>query len=145
MQMLKFIHVLIGVTMLGFIVAYYFYFTISKNDNRHRQKILRLSLLMDVVIFPFIILLFITGTHLMLNNHLTPAVPWVHMAFTLLGLVTFCWLIVAVVKIINYFTRRKGQLAFYGNRIFHTCHILMIVLIVLIIHDAVSKSTLFGG
>jgi hypothetical protein len=145
MEILKFIHVLIGVTMFGFIVAYYFYFIFAKDDPRARKNILRLSLFIDCLIFPFIILLFITGAHLMVNSHLSPAVPWVHMAFMMLGLVMFCWLISVAVKGINYYALRKGQLTFYGKRIFHTCHILMIILIVLIIHDAVSKSTFFSG
>lgn len=142
--MLKFVHVLIGVTMLGFVVAYYFYFNFNQKDLRTRRNILRLSFLMDGLILPFILILFMTGAQLMVANHLSPAVPWVHVAFMALGLVTFCWLISVCIKITNYYFLSRGKVEFYGKRIFHTCNILIIVLMVIIIHDAVTQSTFLG-
>src|SRR3989304_8204037 len=135
MQFLKFIHILIGVTMLGFVIGYYFYFNFAGTNPQTRQRMLRLSLFIDCFIFIFILLLFMTGTHLTINHHLSFSLPWVQMAFTLMGLITFCWLILVAVKFVNYRLLRKGEAAFSLKRIFHTCNILMIVLMILIIHD----------
>ena len=143
MQSLKFFHILVGITMLGFVVGYYFYFNFTKNNLFARQRILRLSLLMDCFILFFIITLFITGTYLAISHHLLFSIPWVHMAYLLMTLVMGCWLILVFVKIINYHSLRKGKQTFYLNRVFHTCHILIIVLMIVIIHDAVTKTPLF--
>lgn len=140
MAILKFIHILIGLTMFGFIIACYFYFLLNKSNFEATQNVLRCSLMIDSVILVFIFILFMTGTKLVLNNHLSFIVPWVHMAYTLLGLVTFCWFVLVVVKIINFL--RKHRQIFYGKRIFHTGNIVIIILMVMIIHDAVTKMTL---
>lgn len=139
MQILKFIHVLIGVTILGLFVAYYFYFSLTKYEMPAARRMLKLSLITDCFVFIAIMLLFMTGTHLVLANHFSFQTPWIQMAYKILGLLTFCWLIIVAIKALNFF--KKDQTIFLGKRVFHTCHVLIFILFVLIIHDAVTQST----
>ncbi len=140
MHALKAFHVLIGVSLLGLLAAEYFYLLLASRDEKLLRKTLRFSLAIDAVILLIIIVLFFSGYFLMGHYHFTTHTPWIRAAFILLFLTMLCWLFTVVVKMLNY-RNADNQPTFRFHWLFHACYIMMFILIILIIHDAVMKST----
>lgn len=138
--MMKYLHVLLAVSLLGIHLASHFYIATSLyiGNRALSQYTLRFSLLSDVLTASIIFILFLSASHLMTAQQLSLAVPWIQAAYLLLSISTFCWL-----KLIN--TKRtlkvKNLAQCQPPFSFHMYYILMMLVLICIIHDAVMKQT----
>src|SRR3990167_1417696 len=138
--MVKVFHVLMGVLFLGLVMADYFYLILASRDHFLFRHALRFSFLIDLVLFSLILSLFATGAFLMHHSYFTAQTPWIRAAFFLLSLTLLCWLILVIIKLVNYFKINTG-VVFCCRWLFHSCHVLLFIFVVMIVHDAVMKST----
>jgi uncharacterized membrane protein len=144
MQWIKFLHVTLTVTLVGGILANYFYISLCIKENATLLNfVLRQSLFLDCIFFlPIIVIGFATGSYLVMVHHFHITPSWIFSAYLFFTLVILCWLIAFAIKSYNYLflqSRRSGL--FFGKTLFHLVNSLMLLLFVFIIHDAVRKTT----
>ena len=139
-QLIKCLHLIGGTVFLGITIASYFYISYSKSDQKLRLFALKTSLLGDILIALIIVLQYITATLLVKLNHLSFATPWIIVAYIAFSLVSFCWLVNVIIKVHNV----RLTNGFQYNKLFHAMHMLIILVFILIIHDAVMQKTYFN-
>ena len=124
-EVLKFLHILCALTLFGIILFNLAHqLTVKKNT---------LSISTDYLSLLIIVLLFGTASFLVIPKGYTFATPWINMAFTLLTLITLQVCLSLYVKIKKPHLRNMLTLN-YG---------IIIIMLIMIIHDAVTKHTLW--
>lgn len=124
-EILKFLHLLFALTLFGLVL-----FNFSTQLSSRKMS---LSYKTDYFSLVVVLLLFITASFLVVPKGYTFATPWINTAFTLLTVITI-QLFLSV-----YFKKKKSMLkkfllANYG---------IMIIILIMIVHDAVTKHTLW--
>jgi len=135
-ELVKFLHVMLGTTLLGLVIASYFYVTKSSSSKSilTYQHTIKLTRLADLGIFlPIILFEFITGTFLIKALDIPITTPWIIVAYTMLSVAT-------VLVIINW---RLKTMPIQSKPSYHIINGLIILVLCLIIHDAVMHNTLF--
>jgi uncharacterized membrane protein YozB (DUF420 family) len=123
---LKFIHLLLTLSLLGS-VGYCLALLISKNRIANRPLIYRLNKIILVLAF----FAMLTGTFLVHPKHFTFHTPWIQAAYILI--VCFSLGLFALMFL------SKKQIRFSGIAIFF--YLLLLLVLVFIVHDAVTKTT----
>lgn len=142
-EFISFIHILCGVTFLGVLVASFFYIanSIRSKSSALIHYAIRASFFGDAIIFPMVVAQFVTGTLMVTQHQLSFQTPWIIVAYHFFGLVSICWFLLVLIKYKNI--KRDCDRYFKYQKIFYTLNILVLILFVLIIHDAVTQSTWF--
>lgn len=143
----KFIHVLLGITLLGSLTIFYIFINsaIRQHDNVALKYTTQFSLYMDLLIVLIFVVLFLTGTFLVYQKYFSFSIPWIRAAYFLLALTVICWMTSFIIRFNNYKKLCNNNFEqFQYKRLFHSCHWLIILFIIFIVHDAVTKSTLFN-
>lgn len=140
----KFFHVMLGVALFGVIISFYFYIinTIRHNRVVSLQYTIQFSLYADIVLFFIFVTMFITGTLLVNQNHFLFSTPWIRSAYILLGLTLMAWIGSSLIRFINYKAIQANHtITFRYKKLYHGLHWIMVIFIIFIIHDAVTKTT----
>jgi len=143
---IKFLHVLLGVSSLGLIA--FSYVNLAYHSHRQQVQLLRHSLnnslFLDVPLFFILISQFISGYYLVILQQRLFSTPWIKIAFMALAVVFMLWLLLVVVKSIHLNRLKKALTErFYYRWFYHLAYLSIILLMIVIIHDAVMKSTYF--
>lgn len=140
LSMIKFFHVIGGVSFFGIIIATFFYIacSIHKRDRSLIDYSIRTSYFGDALILMCILIQLITSMPLVSAGNFTLAVPWIFIAFHAFGLLIILWLATIFIKKI-YFSREV--IASYHVKVFYFLNSAMILIFIIIIHDAVTQST----
>lgn len=142
---LMFIHMIIGTLFFGSILLSCYLVHQSRHpaiSPQHRKRNLTFALFIDGLFALLIITGFITGTLLATMHQLVLTTPWIVTAYGLLSLVACSLYICARIKWANLKRMKANQAAAYH---FHKTYLLLngvtILLLILMIHDAITKST----
>lgn len=144
--MLKFIHLWFVILFLGLILGSYLQFLLapSTQNLRHYRYTLILSFCLDTLLALSFVVLFVTGTYLVSTHHFPLSTLWIQAAYGLLGLVVMLYIMNVMMKLNRFLASNKGIcVALKQYKLFHLSHVLIIIFGLLIIHDAVTKSTFF--
>ncbi len=141
--MFKFLHLIGGTTFLGIMIAAFFYITrsIKKSDRSLIHYSLKTSYFGDGIIFFIILIQFATAIKLVSAGHFALAIPWIFVAYHAFGTVVVLWISILLIKL---FYLSKTDISPTVLRIFYFLNVMMILIFVIIIHDAVTQSTWFA-
>ena len=139
-SIIKFFHVIAGVSFLGINIAMFYYVTrsIKKSDRSLIDYSIRASYFGDALILLCILVQIITASSLVSAGKFTLAVPWIFIAYQAFGLLVILWLSALLIKI-NYFSAQVISRSAVKN--YYCLNIAMILVFIIIIHDAVTHST----
>ena len=140
--MLKFFHLICGTTFFGIMIAAFFYITrsIRSGDRSLINYSLKASYFGDGLIFFIILIQSVTSYQLTNAGHFTLKIPWILIAYHALGTIIFLWIGILLIKLLYLSRTIISPIAL---RIFYFFNILLILIFVIIIHDAVTQSTWF--
>lgn len=155
---IRFIHLLFIAIFLGLQIASYYYVITSQRSNSLvlQRYTLNLMLFMDWVLLVIIAGIYLTCAYLVYHiSTLSYATPWIHTACVSLTLVVLCFCTNMFIqyknlKRINYqmklgdkvrFIRPTTKIQRRYNKLMHANYIIIIILLLLTIHDAVTRST----
>ena len=140
LSIVKFFHVIGGVSFFGIIIAMFYYVTrsIKKNDQLLINYSIKASYFGDALILLCILVQIATALPLVSAGHFTLAVPWIFIAYQAFGLLTILWLCTLFIKI-NYLS--TAVIPRFSLKSFYCLNITMILIFIIIIHDAVTHST----
>lgn len=140
--MLKFLHLICGTTFFGIIIAAFFYIarSISNGDRSLIIYSLKTSYFGDGVISFIVIIQLITAVKLVSDGHFTLAIPWIFIAYHAFAAIILLWLSILLVKLLCL--SKPDILPIFVN-IFYSLNVIMILIFIIIIHDAVTQSTWF--
>lgn len=140
LSIIKFFHVISGVSFLGIVIAAFFYITRSfnKNDRSLIDYSIRASYFGDAIILLCIFIQIATSIPLVSAGHFTLEVPWIFIAYHAFGFIILLWLLILFIKKF-YFSRTA--IAPYSLKSFYFMNVAMILIFIIIIHDAVTQST----
>ena len=141
-DIVKFLHLICGTTFLGTIIAVFFYiaYSVRQTDPLLIYYSLRISYFGDGVISFCAFIQFITAAILVPAGKFTLAVPWICVAYVAFGSVILLWLMNLLIKLI-YFS--KIPIKPYALKGFYFLNSLIIIIFIIIIHDAITQSTWF--
>jgi hypothetical protein len=142
------IHLLFIATFLGLqIASYYYVVTSQRSDSLLLQRYtLSLILFIECVLLFIIAGIYITCAYLVYHMPtLSYTTPWIHAACVSLTIVVMCfcanmWIQYKNLKIVKQLKPTAKAHRKY-NKIMHANYILIIFLLLLTIHDAVTRST----
>ncbi len=140
--MLKFLHLICGTTFLGIIIASFFYIanSIKKSDRELIDYSLKASYFGDAIIFFIIIVQLITAIKLVVDGNFTLAIPWILIAHYAFAIVIILWLGILLLKL-RYLS--NPNISSTTIKIYYLFNIMIILIFIIIIHDAVTQSTWF--
>lgn len=140
--MFKFLHLICGTTFFGVMIAAFFYIarSIRKNDQSLINYSLKASYFGDGIIFLIALIQLITAINLVSAGHFTLAIPWIFIAYHAFGAVVLLWIGILIIKLLYL---SKTDISPIALRVFHALNIMMILIFIIIIHDAVTQSTWF--
>ncbi len=149
---MKYLHILLIILFTGLFVANYYYVTInakkSNPDNELLVYALRFSFYIDIILSIGFLFIPITCIKLIILGQFSFVTPWLVSAYLLFSMTSILWGGLLWIKIRNYraFSQSNPMVSspFNGLNIFHGLYILAIVCLVLTVHDAVFKHTLFS-
>jgi hypothetical protein len=140
LSIIKFFHVTCGVSFLGIIIASFFYITrsIHKRDRSLIDYSIKASYFGDALILLCIFIQITTATSLVSAGNFTLKVPWIFIAYHAFGLLALLWLLTIPIKKF-YFS--KPVIAPASLKSFYFLNMAMVLIFIIIIHDAVTQST----
>jgi hypothetical protein len=121
--LIKFIHIISALSLLG-ITMYCLVFII-------KTKTIPLPLIHKRLLY-ISLLAMLTGTLLIYPKHFSFATPWIQAAYIL---------VICYASIIALFNRYRDAFLFKYQGIISISYLMLIVLLIVVIHDAVTKST----
>lgn len=132
------IHVMCGVTFFGLMVASFLYISSSMKQNNSAllRYAIKTSLIIDGIIFPIIVIQFVTGTFMVRYYQLSFQTPWIIVAYGALSAVSIIWFFLVLIKY-----RNLKQTQFQHKKLFYFLNFILILLFCMIIHDAVMQQT----
>lgn len=145
--LIKFLHVLFGSAFLGWIIVSFIF--ISRAKNTSSSQMLNTALLglviCDVILLLIILLQFITGTVLVPMEHRLFSTPWIQAAYLFLGCIFIILLVLFTMKSCNWYQIKfkKSVSYFRWPYVYYLGNSFIILFLIAIIHDAVTKTTLF--
>ncbi|MDR3492109.1 MAG: hypothetical protein P4M12_08735 [Gammaproteobacteria bacterium] len=140
LSIIKFFHVTCGVSFFGIIIAAFFYIasSINKRDQSLINYSIRASYFGDAIILLCIFIQLATSMLLVSAGHFTLKVPWIFIAYHAFGFLIILWLLTLFIK--KFYLSRK-VISPYSLRSFYFLNIIMMLIFIIIIHDAVMQST----
>ncbi len=140
--MFKFIHLICGTTFLGLMIASFYYITLSirKNDRVLIEYSIKASYFSDGIILLIVPLQLATATYLVSVGHFTLKIPWIFIAYHAFGAIILFWIAILAIKI---FYLSKPRIPPTALRFFYFFNSLVILIYIVIIHDAIMQSTWF--
>lgn len=135
------LHVMFGVTFFGLIIANYFYVTYSFRLGQHKliNYALKTSLWLDILMGFIILFMFMSAAFLVKQHNLSIHTPWILTAYIAFSCISLIWIAVIFIKF--YYYKRPEKLILAKS--FHALNIAMIILLMIIVHDAVMHKTFF--
>lgn len=135
---LVFSHVLCGVLFFGLM---HFSFLIIMKSLRQQDPVLiahaiKTSLKLDIVLFPMIVVVIVTGAFMTEVRHISPGTAWITAAYGLFSFVSLSWFMLVLIKLRNVMSA-----VFHYKKLFYALNIIVMILFVLIVHDAVTQTT----
>lgn len=121
--LIKFIHIISALSLLG-ITMYCLVFII-------KTKTIPLPLIHKRLLY-ISLLAMLTGTLLIYPKHFSFATPWIQAAYIL---------VICYASFVALFNRYRDTFLFKYQGIISISYVLLIVLLIIVIHDAVTKST----
>jgi len=121
-NLLKFIHVLLAISLLGIAIFCFAVMSFKKSDTTQWNKLLILLSLFALL----------TGTLLVLPKHFTFQTPWIQAAYIL---------VMAFGLIVSLTILLKKKFSIQQRWIWVGIYSSLVILLIVIIHDAVTKST----
>lgn len=140
LSMFKLFHLICGVSFFGIMLAAFFYIarSIKKCDRSLIDYSIRASYFGDLVVLLCIIILLASSTPLISVGHFTRSVPWIFVAYHAFSCLVVLWLLNVVIK---FFFLSKPIIASSAVKTFYFLNMAMILIFIVIIHDAVMRST----
>lgn len=145
-----FLHMIIGCLIFGSIILSCWLVHYSRSPQSDTVKLkqrifnLKFALVVDALFALLIITGFITGTLLAAIHHIPLTTPWIITAYGLLTLVSCSLFTCARIKFINLKSIRKNsQAVFRYHKTYLTLNLITVTLLIIMIHDAITKSTFF--
>ncbi len=140
LSIIKFFHVICGVSFFGITIASFFYVTrsINKHDSSLIDYSIRTSYFGDAIILLCIFIQIATSMPLVSAGNFTLEVPWIFIAYHAFGFLIILWLLTLFIKKF-YFSRMI--IASFTLKCFYFLNFAMILIFIIIIHDAVTQST----
>lgn len=138
----KFLHLICGTTFFGIMIAAFFYIarSIRTNDPLLINYSLSASYFGDGIIFLILIIQLITANHLVAAGHFTLKVPWIFIAYHAFGVIVLLWMGILLTKFLYL---SKTDISRIALRVFYLLNVMLILIFIIIIHDAVTQSTWF--
>lgn len=142
LSVIKFFHIICGVSFFGIVIASFFYIarSISKNDGALIAYSIKSSYFGDGIIILCIIIQFLSSFSLMAAKNYTTAIPWILIAFYAYSFIIILWLFTIFTK---KFYLLKKITSFFPAGIFYLLNSFIILIFIMIIHDAVMHRTGF--
>ena len=139
-SIIKFFHIICGISFFGITIAAFFY--IARSINKHDRSLIdysiRASYFGDAIILLCIFIQIASSIQLISAGHFTLEVPWIFVANHAFGFLIILW-------ILNLFIKKcylsSTTITSYSLKSFYYLNIAMILIFIIIIHDAVTKST----
>jgi hypothetical protein len=140
LPIIKFFHIICGVSFFGITIASFFYITrsINMNDRSLIDYSIRASYFGDAIISLCIFILIASSIPLIFAGNLTLKVPWIFVAYHAFGFIIILWIVNIFIKKV-YLSRIV--IASYSLKAFYYLNVAMILIFITLIHDAVRKST----
>ncbi|MEN9449673.1 MAG: hypothetical protein RJA83_287 [Pseudomonadota bacterium] len=140
LSIIKFFHIISGVSFFGITIAGFFYIarSINRNDRSLIDYSIRASYFGDAIILLCIFILMASSIPLIFSGNFTLVVPWIFVAYHAFGLIIIFWILNIFIKKV-YLSRMV--IASYSLKAFYYLNIAMILIFISLIHDAVMKST----
>lgn len=135
---------MLAVTLFGLCIASCYYMQVAR---KHPSKVLyeytlKQSLRLDYwIIFPLMLLTFISGTGMVHLSGLSTNIPWVRNAYLFLIVNFMCWANSSMIRRHNFKYLDKP---FSGARAHLLLQLLSVVIFIVIMHDAITQSTWIG-
>jgi len=142
LSIIKFLHLLCGLSFFGIVIASFFYIASSlyKRDKSLIDYSIRASYFGDGIIFLCGSIVFVSAQILVRAGHFSMSIPWIFVAFHAFSLLLVLWFFNLVVKA---FYLSKKSIPFYSLCIYYFLNLSMLLIFIIIIHDAVMQSTGF--
>lgn len=140
--MFEFLHLMSGTTFFGIMIATFYYIarSLRQDDQTLINYSLKASYFGDGIIFFIVLIQLITATHLVSAGHFTLAIPWIFIAYHAFGTIVLLWIGIFLIKLLYL---SKTDISPITLRVFYSLNVMMILLFIIIIHDAVTQSTWF--
>ncbi len=140
LSIIKFFHIISGVSFFGITMAGFFYITrsINRKDRSLIDYSIRASYFGDAIILLCTFILMTSSIPLIFAGNFTLEVPWIFVAYHAFGLIIIFWILNIFIKKV-YLSRIV--IASYALKAFYYVNIAMILIFISLIHDAVMKST----
>jgi uncharacterized membrane protein len=140
MMVIKFLHLICGVSFFGITIAAFYYIarSIQKKESSMILYSIKASYFGDVIILVCVVIQLITSTSLVAVGHFTLQVPWIFVAYHAYALLILLWLMDVVLK---KFYLTKPIISPAAIKSFYVMNTVMILIFMLIIHDAVMHAT----
>jgi len=146
-QTIRFLHLLITVSFLGFQIAGYYYLLTSLQQSSVAlvRYTIKNTLIIDAFSSVFIVGIFFSCAAMVrLGDRFSFATPWIVAACFFLSAVSFFWLCNVIIKIINLRAINKSSYnTFRYKRWLYGNYIVTIIVLIMIMRDAITHSTLF--
>ena len=139
-SIIKFFHVLCGISFFGITIASFYYITrsIKKGDRALVGYSIRASYFGDGLILACIFIQITTSISLVTTEHFSLKIPWIFVAYLAFGLLIILWLLTLLIKKI-YFSGMAIPPP--SLKSYYVLNSAMILIFIMIIHDAVTQST----
>lgn len=136
----KFFHLICGTSFFGITIAAFYYIarSIRKGDQHLIEYSLKASYFGDGIILFITVIQLYTAEKLVSSGHFTLAIPWIFIAYLALSVTILLWLLNLSIK---YYYLSKNVIAPFALKSFYLINITMILIFIIIIHDAVTQST----
>lgn len=85
----------------------------------------------------------VTGTFLVLPRHFTFHTPWIQAAYLLTMIYFICISVLILLKKYRLMKEDTGKISKPKQLLWRLAYIFLLVLLTLVVHDAVTKTTLF--
>ncbi len=140
LPIIKFLHLLCGTSFFGIIIAEFFYIVASlkTQDRSLIQYSIKASYCGDALILMCVLIQLATSTALVVAGKFTLSVPWILVAYHAFALLILLWLTSLALK---KWKISKEPLSKSSIKIFYIVNIAMIVLFIIVIHDAIMQQT----
>jgi len=132
----------VGITLSS---VFFVRYALKKADPKKKIDIFKVIFIGDVFVLPFLVILFGTGLYLVHVNHFSLVLPWIFVALVTFGLVSIGWLMHFLLRLRYFYQLKQGKNGFkYFWVLYCVIASVMFLLFLMMMHDAITQSTLFG-
>jgi len=140
LSIFKFFHLICGISFFGITIVAFFYiaYSMHKCDRALIDYSIKASYFGDILILLCIIIQVASSIQLVSAGNFASMTPWILVAYHAFSFLILFWLINILIKRF-YFS--KPIISSYSLKVFYCLNIAMILIFIIIIHDAVTQST----